>query len=72
MTYACPAWEFAADTHLLRLQRLQSKVLNDFFVEVYFTFLANQRFYKPLHLHLYFICDYQAASIITLLGEPEL
>jgi hypothetical protein len=27
MTYACPAWEFAADTHLLRLQRLQNKVL---------------------------------------------
>jgi hypothetical protein len=27
MTYACPAWEFAADTQLLILQRLQSKVL---------------------------------------------
>jgi hypothetical protein len=27
MTYACPAWEFAADSHLLKLQRLQSKVL---------------------------------------------
>jgi hypothetical protein len=27
ITYACPAWEFAADTHLLKLQRLQSKVL---------------------------------------------
>jgi hypothetical protein len=27
MTYACPAWEFAADTHLLKLQRLQNKVL---------------------------------------------
>jgi hypothetical protein len=25
MTYACPAWEFAAD--LLKLQRLQNKVL---------------------------------------------
>jgi hypothetical protein len=23
MTYACPAWEFAAETHLLKLQRLQ-------------------------------------------------
>jgi hypothetical protein len=22
MTYACPAWELAADTHLLKLQRL--------------------------------------------------
>ena len=27
MTYACPAWEFAADTHLLKLQRLQNRVL---------------------------------------------
>jgi hypothetical protein len=28
MTYACPAWEFATDTHLLKLQRLQNKVLH--------------------------------------------
>jgi hypothetical protein len=27
MTYACPAWEFAAEIHLLKLQRLQNKVL---------------------------------------------
>jgi hypothetical protein len=27
MTYACPSWEFAADTHLLKLQRLQNRVL---------------------------------------------
>jgi hypothetical protein len=27
MTYACPAWEFAADNYLLKLQRLQNKVL---------------------------------------------
>jgi hypothetical protein len=27
MTYVCPAWEFAADKHLLKLQRLQNKVL---------------------------------------------
>jgi hypothetical protein len=25
MTYAWPAWEFAADNHLLKLQRLQNK-----------------------------------------------
>jgi hypothetical protein len=25
--YACPAWEFAADSHLLKLQRLQYKAL---------------------------------------------
>jgi len=27
MTYACPGWEPAADTHLKKLQRLQIKVL---------------------------------------------
>jgi hypothetical protein len=27
MTYVCPAWEFAADTHLLKLQCLQKRVL---------------------------------------------
>jgi hypothetical protein len=28
MTYACLAWELAADTYLLKLQRLQNKVLH--------------------------------------------
>jgi hypothetical protein len=28
MTCACPAWELAADTCLLKLQRLQNKVLH--------------------------------------------
>jgi hypothetical protein len=27
MTYACPTWEFAAETYLLKFQRLQNKVL---------------------------------------------
>jgi hypothetical protein len=27
VTYACPTWEYAADAHLLKLQRLQSRVL---------------------------------------------
>jgi hypothetical protein len=27
MTYACPVWEFAADTHLIKSQRLKNKVL---------------------------------------------
>jgi hypothetical protein len=27
MAYACPVWEFAAQTELLKLQRLQNKVL---------------------------------------------
>jgi hypothetical protein len=29
MTYACPAWELAADTYLLKLQRLQNKGLHN-------------------------------------------
>jgi hypothetical protein len=28
MTYACPAWELVADTYLLKLQRMQNKVLH--------------------------------------------
>jgi hypothetical protein len=27
VTYACPAWEFAAETHLLKSQLQQNKVL---------------------------------------------
>jgi hypothetical protein len=27
MTYTCPTWEFATDTHLMKLQRLQNKVI---------------------------------------------
>jgi hypothetical protein len=27
MTYACPAWESSADTHFMKLQRLQNKTL---------------------------------------------
>jgi hypothetical protein len=30
ITYACPAWELAADTYLLKLQSLQNKVLRTF------------------------------------------
>lgn len=26
-TYACPNWEYATDAHLLKLQRMQNKVL---------------------------------------------
>jgi hypothetical protein len=29
MTYACPAWELAADNHLLKLQRLQNEVFRN-------------------------------------------
>jgi hypothetical protein len=27
MTYACPAWEFAAESHIFKLQRLQKRAL---------------------------------------------
>jgi hypothetical protein len=27
MTYACPTWEFVADTHFMKLQLLQNRVL---------------------------------------------
>jgi hypothetical protein len=27
MTYACLTWEFAAESHLLKLQRLQNRIL---------------------------------------------
>jgi hypothetical protein len=27
MTYACPTWEFPADTHLMKLQCLENRVL---------------------------------------------
>lgn len=29
MNYACPAWEFAADTNLSKLQRLQNFLLTN-------------------------------------------
>jgi hypothetical protein len=28
MTYACPTWEFVVDSHLMKLQRLQNRVLH--------------------------------------------
>jgi hypothetical protein len=27
MIYACPTWEFAADAHVMKLQRVQNRVL---------------------------------------------
>jgi hypothetical protein len=50
MTYACPAWEFAADNHLLKLQWLQNKVL--------FT-IGNLPRHTPVHeLHMAFKLPY--------------
>jgi hypothetical protein len=44
--YACSTWEFAADSHLLKLQRLQNKVLRT---------IDNLSRRKPTHdLHVVF------------------
>jgi hypothetical protein len=50
MTYACPAWEFAADVHLLKLQRLQNKVLR--------TIGKFPRFTPVRELHVAFLVPY--------------
>jgi hypothetical protein len=50
MTYACPVWEFAADNHLLKLQRLQNIVLRT---------AGNFPRRAPVHdLHMAFILPY--------------
>jgi hypothetical protein len=54
MNYACPAWEFAGDNQLLKLQRLQNKVLRT---------IANfprRTSVRDLHMafELPYICDY--------------
>jgi hypothetical protein len=46
MIYASPAWESAADTHLMKLQRLQNKLLRN---------IGNYPRRTPVrHLHLAF------------------
>jgi hypothetical protein len=48
MTYACPAWEFAADTHLIKLQHLQNTVLRN---------IGNFPRRTPVHeTHMLFTC----------------
>jgi hypothetical protein len=54
MTYACPTWEFAADTHLMKLLRMQNRVLRA---------IGNLDWRTPVRdLHLAFkipyVCDY--------------
>ena len=50
ITYACPVWEFAADTHLLKLQHLQNRVLRT---------IANYPRRTPIHdLHMVFKIPY--------------
>jgi hypothetical protein len=50
MTYACPAWELAADTYLLKLQRLRNK---------FFRTIGNFPRYTPVRdLHTAFDLPY--------------
>jgi hypothetical protein len=53
MTYACPAWEFAADTCLLKLQRLQNKVLRTIGNIPRYTPVLD--LYTTFNLHMYTI-----------------
>jgi hypothetical protein len=58
MTYASPAWEFAADTHLMKLQRLQNKVLR--------TIGSYPRRTRVRDLHLAFHIPYEYDHITKL------
>jgi hypothetical protein len=62
MAYACPAWELAADIYLLKLQRLQNKVL-----------LTTEKFprctpIRDLHTAFNLLCVYDC---ITKLCRPQ-
>jgi hypothetical protein len=58
MTYACPSWELAVDTHLLKLQRNQNKFLRS---------IGNFRRRTPVRdLHTAFKISYIYDYIITL------
>jgi hypothetical protein len=62
MTYARPAWEFAVDTHLLKLQRLQNKVLRT---------IDNFPRRTPVRdLHVAFKIPYAYDFIIKLCRQP--
>jgi hypothetical protein len=58
MTYACPAWEFSADTHLIKLQRLQNKVLR--------TIGSFPRCTPVREMHMVFYLPYVYDYMITL------
>jgi hypothetical protein len=62
MTYACPTWEFAADTHLMKLQRLQNRVLRT---------IGNSDWRTPVRdLHLAFKIPYVYDYITKLCRRP--
>jgi hypothetical protein len=63
LTYANPAWEFASDTHLIKLQRLKNQVVHT---------IGNYRRRTPVHLafqilfiyeHITKLCRQQAEVI---------
>jgi hypothetical protein len=63
MSYACPAWDFAADTHLMKLQRLQNRVLS-----------TSGTFPRPTldrELHMAFQVPYIYDSITTLCRQQS-
>jgi hypothetical protein len=73
-TYASPAWEFAADTHLIKLQRLQNKVLRTI------GNFPRRTPVREMHMafHLPYVCDYmtklcrQPAEVILNHGNENI
>jgi hypothetical protein len=62
MTYASPAWKFAADTHLMKLQGLQNKVLRT---------IGNLPRRTPIrNLHMAFKIPYVYDYITKLCRQP--
>jgi hypothetical protein len=63
MTYACPAWEFAADALLIKLQRLQNKVLRT---------IGNFPRRTPVHeMHMAFHLPYVYDCMIKYAGNKQ-
>jgi hypothetical protein len=58
MTYACPAWEFAAECRLLKLQRLQNKVLST--VDNFPKLTSNHDMHQVFHIP--YVYDYITKS----------
>jgi hypothetical protein len=73
LTYACPAWEFSADTHLLKLQCLKNKVLHT--IDKYPRYALDHKLLKDFNIP--YIYDYitklcrQQAEIIQNHGNSN-
>jgi hypothetical protein len=67
MTYVCLAWEFVADTHLMKLQRLQKEILCTIGKFQRNTLICD------MHIYLPYVCDYitklcgQQAQVIQIM-----